>query len=34
MADSLIYATALRHDPAIVTGDTHFDGLPSAIVIR
>ncbi|MEE9278987.1 MAG: type II toxin-antitoxin system VapC family toxin [Myxococcota bacterium] len=34
MAGSLIYATALRHDATVVTGDTDFEGLPNAVVIR
>ncbi len=34
MADSLVYATARRHGAKLVTGDTDFDGLPDAIVIR
>ncbi len=34
MADSIVYATARRHDARIVTGDTDFEGLPGAIVIR
>ncbi len=34
IADSLIYATALRHDATVVTGDTDFEGLPNAVVIR
>ena len=28
MADSLIYAAALRHDAVLWTQDAHFDGLP------
>ena len=34
MADSLVYATARRHNARLVTGDTDFDGLPDALVIR
>jgi predicted nucleic acid-binding protein len=34
MADSLVYATARRHEAKLVTGDVDFDGLPGAIVIR
>lgn len=34
MADSIIYATARRHDAKLVTGDADFEGLPGAIVIR
>ena len=34
MADSLVYATARRHRARLVTGDTDFQGLPGAIVIR
>jgi len=28
LADSLIYATARRHDAELWTQDSHFDGLP------
>ena len=34
MADSIIYATARRSGATLVTGDTDFDGLPGALVIR
>jgi predicted nucleic acid-binding protein len=34
MADSIIYATALRFDAKVVTGDADFDGLPGAVVVR
>jgi predicted nucleic acid-binding protein len=34
MADSLIYATALRHRATLVTGDLDFDELPGVILIR
>ena len=34
MADSLVYATARRHGARLVTGDTDFEGLPGAIVVR
>lgn len=34
MADSLVYATARRHGARLVTGDTDFEGLPDAIVVR
>ncbi|MFQ5667677.1 MAG: type II toxin-antitoxin system VapC family toxin [Candidatus Binatia bacterium] len=34
MADALIYATARRYNATVVTADTDFDGLPSAVVIR
>jgi predicted nucleic acid-binding protein len=34
MADSLVYATARRFGARLVTGDTDFEGLPDAIVIR
>jgi len=29
MADSIIYATAIRHNAIIWTADKHFDGLPN-----
>ena len=29
MADSIIYATAIRHNAVLWTTDKHFDGLPS-----
>lgn len=29
LADSLIYATAVRHDARLWTQDEHFDGLPN-----
>jgi toxin FitB len=28
MADAIIYATACAHDAVLVTGDSHFEGLP------
>jgi predicted nucleic acid-binding protein len=34
MADSIIYATALRHHARLVTGDADFEGLPEVEVIR
>jgi toxin FitB len=34
MADSLVYATAQRHDATLVTGDADFEGLSGTIVIR
>jgi predicted nucleic acid-binding protein len=34
MADAIVYATARRHGATLVTGDTDFDGLPGAVVIR
>jgi predicted nucleic acid-binding protein len=34
MADALVYATARRFGATLVTGDTDFEGLPEAIVIR
>lgn len=34
MADSFVYATARRFGATLVTGDTDFDGLPDAVVIR
>ena len=34
MADSLIYATAIRHDAKLVTADSDFEGLPGTVVIR
>jgi toxin FitB len=34
MADSLVYATALRFRATLVTGDADFDGLPGAVVVR
>ncbi len=34
MADSLVYATARRFGARLVTGDTDFEGLPGAIVVR
>jgi predicted nucleic acid-binding protein len=33
MADSIIYATAARHDARVVTMDTDFEDLPDAIVV-
>lgn len=34
MADSIVYATARRHDAHIITGDADFEGLPDTTVIR
>ncbi len=34
MADSIIFATASRHEAEIVTGDADFDGLPGVTLIR
>jgi predicted nucleic acid-binding protein len=34
MADALVYATAQRYRATLVTGDTDFEGLPGAVVIR
>lgn len=34
MADSLVYATALRHGARLVTADADFDGLPETVVVR
>ncbi len=34
MADSLVYATARRFGATLVTGDTDFEGLPDAVVVR
>ena len=34
MADSIVYATARCHGATLVTADTDFEGLPSAVVIR
>lgn len=34
MADSIVYATARRHGATLVTGDTDFEGLPDAIVVK
>jgi toxin FitB len=34
MADSLVYATARRFGATLVTGDTDFEGLPDAVVLR
>lgn len=33
MADSIVYATALRHGVEVVTKDDDFAGLPGAVVI-
>lgn len=33
MADSIVYATALRHGAQLITKDSDFEGLPSAVVI-
>jgi len=34
MADSLVYATARRHDARLVTADADFDGLIGVTLIR
>ena len=34
MADTIIFATASRHNAEIVTGDADFDGLPGVTLIR
>jgi len=34
MADAIIFATAMRHDAEIITGDVDFDGLPGVTLIR
>ena len=34
MADSIVYATARRHDATLVTGDADFQGLAGTVVIR
>jgi predicted nucleic acid-binding protein len=34
LADSILYATARRHDATLVTGDADFQGLPGTILIR
>jgi len=34
MADSVVYATALRHGATLITGDADFEGLPRAVLIR
>ena len=34
MADAIVYATALRGGATLITGDTDFDGLPRAVLIR
>lgn len=34
MADSVVYATALRHGATLITGDADFEGLPHAVLIR
>ena len=34
MADAIVYATAQRGGATLVTGDTDFEGLPNAVVIR
>ena len=34
MAGSLVYATARRFGATLVTGDTDFEGLPDAVVVR
>jgi predicted nucleic acid-binding protein len=34
MAHSLVYATARRFAATLVTGDTGFEGLPDAVVVR
>jgi len=33
MADSIIYATALLHGATLITGDHHFEGLPSVVIV-
>ena len=34
IADSLIHTTARRFGATLVTGDTDFEGLPDAVVVR
>lgn len=34
LADSLVYATARRHDATVVTSDADFEGMAGAVVIR
>ncbi|MGH7354755.1 MAG: type II toxin-antitoxin system VapC family toxin [Candidatus Rokuibacteriota bacterium] len=34
MADSIIYATARRHDASLVTADSDFEDLPGVTVVR
>jgi predicted nucleic acid-binding protein len=34
MADSLVDATARRHDARLVTADEDFEGLPETVVVR
>ena len=34
MADSLVYATARRHNATLVTADADFEGLHGVMVIR
>jgi predicted nucleic acid-binding protein len=34
MADAIVYATALRRQATLVTGDADFEGLPSSVLIR
>lgn len=34
MAGALVYATARRFGATLVTGDTDFEGLPAAVVVR
>jgi len=34
MVDSLVYATARRFGATLVTGDSDFEGLPDAVVVR
>jgi len=31
--DSLILATAILHDPKVLTGDQHFEGMAEAVMI-
>ena len=33
MADSIIYATAMRQNATLVTSDADFSGLPGAVVL-
>jgi predicted nuclease of predicted toxin-antitoxin system len=34
MADAIIFATAVRHDSGIITGDVDFRDLPGVTLIR
>jgi predicted nucleic acid-binding protein len=34
MADSIVYATARRHEATLVTADSDFEGLAGTLVIR